>query len=211
MLRLVLLRHSFTEGNLQKRYVGVTDEPLCPQGIRFLEEHFYPETEHIFVSPMLRCVQTARLIYPKQPFHIIEELAECDFGDFENKNYLELSDNPDYQKWVDSGGILPFPNGESRETFRWRSLKGFERAVYFCLNKKAKSATIVTHGGNIMSILEEYASSPKSYYQWHVENGCGYVVELEEDLWKQNREELYVMAKIPHIHSVSIDKKNRTW
>lgn len=201
MLRLALLRHSITEGNLKKRYIGVTDEPLCPEGILFLKEHYYPEAEHIFVSPMRRCVETARLLYPRMPFHILEELAECDFGDFENKNYQELSDNPDYQKWVDSGGTLPFPNGESRETFRWRSLKGFQRVIYFCMNKGAKSAAIVTHGGNIMSIMEEYAYPRKDYYQWHVNNGCGYVIELEEDLWKLNREEIHVMAKIPHLPS----------
>lgn len=201
MLRLALLRHSITEGNLKKRYIGVTDEPLCPEGILFLKEHYYPEAEHIFVSPMRRCVETARLLYPRMPFHILEELAECDFGDFENKNYQELSDNPDYQKWVNSGGTLPFPNGESRESFRWRSLKGFQRVIYFCMNKGAKSAAIVTHGGNIMSIMEEYAYPRKEYYQWHVNNGCGYVIELEEDLWKLNREEIHVMAKIPHLPS----------
>ena len=201
MLRLALLRHSITEGNLKKRYIGVTDEPLCPEGILFLKEHYYPEAEHIFVSPMRRCVETARLLYPRMPFHILEELAECDFGDFENKNYQELSDNPDYQKWVDSGGTLPFPNGESRESFRWRSLKGFQRVIYFCMNKGAKSAAIVTHGGNIMSIMEEYAYPRKEYYQWHVNNGCGYVIELEEDLWKLNREEIHGMAKIPHLPS----------
>ena len=199
MLRIVLLRHSFTEGNLKKRYIGITDEPLCPEGIRFLREHFYPEAEHVFVSHMRRCVETARLLYPDMALHIVEELTECDFGDFENKNYLELSDNPDYQIWVDSGGILPFPNGESREAFRWRSLKGFQQVVYFCLNNGARSAAVVTHGGNIMNIMEEYAYSRKDYYQWYVENGCGYVIEIEEELWKTNREEFHVMAKIPHI------------
>ncbi len=201
MLRLALLRHSFTEGNLKKRYIGVTDEPLCLEGISFLKEHYYPEAEHVFVSPLRRCVETARLLYPHMPFHILEELAECDFGDFENKNYKELSGNPDYQAWVDSNGTLPFPNGESRETFRWRSLKGFQRVIYFCMNKGAKSAAVVTHGGNIMSIMEEYAYPRRDYYQWHVDNGCGYVIELDEDLWKLNREEIHVMAKIPHLPS----------
>ncbi len=69
------------------------------------------------------------------------------------------------------------------------------------MNKGAKSAAVVTHGGNIMSIMEEYAYPRRSYYQWHVDNGCGYVIELEEDLWKLNREEIHLMAKIPHIPS----------
>lgn len=50
-----------------------------------------------------------------------------------------------------------------------------------------------------MTILEEYVVSPKKdYYQWHVENGCGYVVELDEKLWKRNWEEMYVVARVPY-------------
>ena len=51
-------------------------------------------------------------------------LKECDFGDFENKNYKELSGNPDYQAWIDSGGALPFPGGEDPEGFRNRCRGG---------------------------------------------------------------------------------------
>ena len=32
MSTLVLIRHGKTAGNLQKRYIGRTDEPLCPEG-----------------------------------------------------------------------------------------------------------------------------------------------------------------------------------
>lgn len=46
--------------------------------------------------------------FPGEPVHIIEELAECDFGEFENKNYKELEGNPHYQEWIDSNGTLPF-------------------------------------------------------------------------------------------------------
>ena len=56
-------------------------------------------------------------------------LKECDFGDFENKNYKELSGNPDYQAWIDSGGTLPFPGGEDSEAFRIRCREGFVQCV----------------------------------------------------------------------------------
>ena len=112
MLKLFLLRHSQTEGNKKKRYIGVTDEPLCQEGIDLLKRAVYPRAQAVFVSPMRRCVQTAGILYPDCGLHIIEELRECDFGEFENKSYLELSDNENYQRWVDSGGMLPFPKGE---------------------------------------------------------------------------------------------------
>lgn len=52
---------------------------------------------------MKRCMETAKLIF-KENFYEVEELRECDFGIFENKNYKELSDCPEYQAWIDSGG-----------------------------------------------------------------------------------------------------------
>ena len=95
MIQLYLIRHSMTAGNLKKRYIGRTDESLCPEGIVLLESYIqkniYPEVQRVYVSPMKRCMETAKLIF-KENFYEVEELRECDFGIFENKNYKELSD-----------------------------------------------------------------------------------------------------------------------
>lgn len=196
MLKIILLRHSITEGNQKKRYIGTTDEPLCEAGIELLRDKYYPQGAELFASPLLRCTQTAELIYPGQRIHIIEDLRECDFGEFENKNYIELADNPKYQQWIDSEGTMPFPGGESREEFRWRALRGFERVISFCLKREALSAAVVVHGGTIMSIMEEYAVSEKGYYEWHVGNGEGYLVQLDEKQWKAGYRQIDVLKKI---------------
>ena len=90
MIQLYLIRHSMTAGNLKKRYIGRTDESLCPEGIVLLESYIqkniYPEVQRVYVSPMKRCMETAKLIF-KENFYEVEELRECDFGIFENKNY----------------------------------------------------------------------------------------------------------------------------
>lgn len=43
------------------------------------------------------------------------------FGEWELKSYKELSTDirfrDSYQAWIDSGGTLAFPNGESRKEF----------------------------------------------------------------------------------------------
>lgn len=119
MLKIYLIRHGKTQGNLSGKYIGSrTDEPLCEEGIRELKGKTYPQAQILFVSPMKRCIQTAELLYPGLEQRKIPLLQECDFGDFENKNYKELSGNPDYQAWIDSGGTLPFPGGEDSEEFR---------------------------------------------------------------------------------------------
>ena len=74
-MRLYLIRHSLTAGNLERRYIGRTDEGLCKEGMELLRSRTYPEAEAVFVSPMKRCVQTAELIYPEQTYVVVEELV----------------------------------------------------------------------------------------------------------------------------------------
>lgn len=180
----MLIRHGMTAGNKLKRYIGTTDEPLCEEGCSLLENkktavvsEFCPQA--VFVSPLKRCRETAKILFPGQKQRVIDVLSECNFGDFENKNYLELSDNPDYQAWIDSGGTLPFPNGESREEVKKRNLEGFRKVLEACREEKITRAALVVHGGTIMNIMEVCGEPARSFYDWHVENGCGYLTEAE--------------------------------
>lgn len=165
MLKLILIRHGETQGNKLKRYIGKrTDEPLCPEAGNMLAQLAYPEVQAVYASPMIRCTQTAGILFPGKKLNIIDELAECDFGEFENKNYQELDGNEHYQSWIDSGGLLPFPGGESREEFKRRNVTGFQKAVNGCLRNGISLAALVVHGGTIMNVMEEYADEDRSFY-----------------------------------------------
>ena len=188
MLKIYLIRHGQTPGNRLQRYIGTTDEHLSEEGREFLKKLSYPMPESLYVSPLLRCVETAGILFPKKELHIIEELAECDFGEFENRNYKELSGNENYQKWIDSNGTLPFPGGESREEFRHRSITGLAQ----CIRQNVQTAAIVIHGGTIMNIMEEYADRQRSFYEWHVKNGGGYQLELDPAAWQKGRRKFKV-------------------
>lgn len=190
-MKIYLIRHSLTEGNLKKRYIGRTDEDLCQEGVRLLkmriERDGFPKTQRVYASPMKRCIQTAGLCYPGQQIFVIEELSECDFGLFENKNYRELSGCPLYQEWVDSGGALPFPNGESREKFKERTLSGFEKSVRECRKAGITSAAYIVHGGTIMCIMEKYGVPKKGYFDYQIENGEGYELIIADNFIGDSR------------------------
>lgn len=195
MIKLWLIRHGMTEGNRHQRYIGVTDEPLCPEGMKLLKTFTYPKPQTIFVSPLRRCQETAEILFPGQKVRIIDQLAECNFGEFENKNYKELSDDPRYQEWIDSNGIMAFPGGESKEECAVRNLEGFQRVVTACIREQISEAVLVVHGGTIMNIMENYAQPKREFYEWHVGNGCGYLVELDPFLWRKDRRILQVIEK----------------
>ena len=188
MAELILIRHGKTAGNLLGRYIGSrTDEPLCDEGREELAGKQLPEVERLYVSPMKRCVETAEILWPgfdRKKMQKVTDLRECDFGDFENKNYKELSGNRDYQAWIDSNGTLPFPNGESMDAFKNRCREAFARIVEEVSGAEQEwiasgktgifRAGIVVHGGTIMAILEQYGYPKAAYFDYQVKNGCGY-------------------------------------
>ena len=180
MVELYLIRHGKTYGNTLGRYIGVTDESLCEEGIRELKNGRYKEVEAVYASPMKRCVETARAIWPNHSVHLCENFRECDFGAFENKNYQELAENQDYQAWVDSGGSLPFPGGESQEAFRRRCREGFLETLGRIKEKGQRRVALVIHGGTIMSILEAYAVPRQEFYHWQAKNGQGFLTLWDE-------------------------------
>ena len=188
MAEIILVRHGKTAGNLEGRYIGSrTDEPLCEDGIHALEEKVregtYPSVDLVYASPMIRCRQTAKILWPKvadsHQIQYVQDLQECDFGAFENKNYQELSCNAEYQAWIDSNGTLPFPGGESNEAFRKRCCQAFQRITEGLQKQEEKTgqtlrAAVVVHGGTIMAILERFGTPKKNYFDYQVKNGCGY-------------------------------------
>ncbi len=190
-LLCAFIRHGKTLGNLSKRYIGTTNQPLCKEGILELKnlhsKEIYPASHLIYVSPLTRCIETAKILYPNQPLLSCEQLRECDFGEFENKNYKELQSHPYYQKWVDSNGQLPFPNGETPSLFTERCIKGFLACVHHTPYKNSYVhgltawTTFVVHGGTIMSILSELTNPKGDYFNFQVENGQGYLCEYNFD------------------------------
>ena len=183
-IKLVMIRHGATPSNKEHRYLGRTDEGLSMEGEWALQEakNAYPSIDYLFTSPMKRCMQTARILYPKQEILVIPEWVEMDFGDFEGKNYMELKANESYQRWIDSNGTLPFPNGESREVFIERCKQGFQKMLLQLKSRhqmtSAMTAGLVIHGGTIMSLLSTFYGG--KYFNFQVANGQGYICTLNE-------------------------------
>lgn len=185
MIELLFIRHGKTAGNLRHNYVGITDEPLCPVGLAELGKRRYAKVDLVFCSPMLRCRQTTALLYPDIEPYIIEDMRECDFGEFENQNYQDLSGKAAYQQWLDSNGESGFPGGETREEFVQRCCRGFEQGLAQIqrLASPPQAVAFVVHGGTIMALLSQYTG--RDYFSIMCENGGGYKCRLDWDLWQR--------------------------
>ena len=176
-MKVYLIRHGKTAGNLEKRYIGRTDQPLCAEGIAELSQKRYPACDAVVSSPMKRCTETAKLLFGCDKMLICDKLRECDFGRFEGHNYNELNGDPDYQAWIDSGGALPFPDGEAPDDFKRRCAEGFTEMTEQL--KDCKAVAFVVHGGTIMSVLERFALPKVDYYDCMTDNGCGWAADWD--------------------------------
>lgn len=171
MIRMLFIRHGATAGNLEKRYIGRTDEPLCEKGvtqIKALRSRQW-KPDKIFVSPMLRTKQTAELLFPDVPQTAVNDFREMDFGMFEGKTAAELSAVAEYRTWVDGLCLGSIPLGESTADFKARCCKAFEELL--SAMPEDSTAAFVVHGGVIMAILEAYARPQRSFYDYHLGNG----------------------------------------
>ena len=202
-MEVIFIRHLATPGNEKRQYIGRTDEPLSDRAVTAfrkqqagLEAVPYPQIQRLTASTMKRCVRTAELIWPGVPVRVDPLLRECDFGRFEGKTYEDLKDEPAYIRWMESGGMTEFPEGESQETFRARCELGVRKWIRRWIEEGADRAAFAVHGGTIMAALSRLAEGEHSFYDWQAGNGCGYRARADEDEWRAGTEILRDIRKI---------------
>ena len=88
-MKLTLIRHGLTEGNIRRLYYGAMDLPLLPDGIEALhalrDGGGYPEAEQYFTSGMTRTEQTFAALYGDRPHGTLPGMQEMRFGEFEGR------------------------------------------------------------------------------------------------------------------------------
>lgn len=184
-MQVSLIRHGKTNSNLEHRYQGRLDDPLCEQGIVLLQQNkaagIYPAAERVICSPKQRCIQTARIICGEEmPIFLEPELRETDFGKFEGKTYEELKEDADYLRWLDSNGTGEIPGGESQAQMSERCVKGFCQQMEYLSQTAYEQVLFVVHGGTIMALLERFADPAQPFSSFYVENGDGYCIQIDD-------------------------------
>ncbi len=202
-INLTLIRHGKTPSNREHRYLGVTEEALSGEGRKQLEileeKDILKKPWLLFISPMLRCQESAGILFPGRKAYPIEEWREMNFGAYEGKNYEDLKNDSYYQKWIDSNGTLPFPEGESQQEYIKRCHRGLLTATKIIEEKIAREVaenqiaesqprniTAVVHGGTIMALLHILVGG--NYFDYQVKNGGGYCCKLRlcGEEWKSD-------------------------
>lgn len=185
------IRHGAIDETLSGKYIGTTDVPLSDKGKMDLKkldyEYRYPGTQVVFTSPLKRCTETCRILYPEQNPLSIANLSECNFGEWEGKTAEELKSDPDFEKWLAGDNSVKPPRGESNEDFTRRICRMFESIVEGLMKTGTTESVIVTHGGVIMTLLAVYGLPQAKPFEWTMDNGFGYSLRVTPMLWQRDK------------------------
>lgn len=185
--KIHLIRHGITEGNEKGLYIGNrTDLPLSPAGKKELEkmrtEYDYPDVQKVYSGPLLRARESAEILYPGFEPHIIDELTEYDFGEFEGKSAEQLSENENFKNWT-SGKLDAPSGGEKSIDFTKRIALGLNEIVLDMMKEGITSSAAIMHGGAIMMLLAACAVPRKRSVEWTCDAGRGYSVMITPSLY----------------------------
>lgn len=180
-MKIYLIRHGQTTGDIEDRYGGAYDDELSDQGIiqanKLVNKLNNSGIEILFCSPLIRAQQTAKILKSKLNCEIktIQDLRE------RNKNgiltgmtkkeavlkYPDLAEKvKDYRNQI--------TGAESQEDFVKRIKKVFFEVIN---NTNYSTIAIVTHGGPIWTIFRDIMNNDGIIEI----SDCGYMILNKEN------------------------------
>ena len=157
MSDLILLRHGETAGQSSIRLYGSTDvalselgrKQMCRAGEVLRKKSF----KTVITSPLRRSLESAFIVLDglKPEPVVIRDFREIDFGAWEGLTAEEIAErDPDcYRDWKESGSLLQFPGGESKEEF----FRRVARAAKNVFSHVEQPVLAVLHKGVIRGIM----------------------------------------------------------
>ena len=199
--KIHLLRHGLTQANLDGRYIGRTDLPLCPEGRARLEKLRdaceYPWVERVYTSPLLRARQTAELLYPGRPLEPLDKLRELDFGAFENRTITDLEQDPAFRAWIAAPAGAAALRGAGAAARLGRAGEAGAYIVAPKMEERGTAVAVVTHGALIMNLLAAMGLPEREAVRWNAGPGEGYTLLLSAQMWMRDRK-FEVYEQIPY-------------
>lgn len=172
-MKVFLLRHGETEGNVNGQFSGATDTPLTKYGIEQANEaHLKLRGESFDVvvsSPLSRAHDTAKCV-TTNTITLHEGLCEMNFGIFEGLTYIEIQEKyfEEYKVWKKEGTDYRFKNGESLRGFYDRVIQTYTELLK---QYEGQNILIVAHSGVIRSILaHEISENFDHYWKYKIDN-----------------------------------------
>ncbi|GGO70968.1 bifunctional RNase H/acid phosphatase [Nonomuraea cavernae] len=185
---LLLLRHGETPLSVERRFSGLGDAELTPNGLaqasaaaaRLSREPY--EIDVIVSSPLRRAVQTAEAVAHRTglPVLVDEELREADFGAWEGHTFTEVQRRwpGELAAWFADPDAAP-PDGESFGVVARRVQRAGERLLD---QYEGRTILAVSHVTPIKMLLRfALMAPPEALYRMHLDLACLSLIEHYSD------------------------------
>ena len=164
-IKLLLIRHGESDGNVQRRFSGFKDVELTKKGIWQAKRLAYRlkelKVDAVYCSDLKRAQHTAKIIFRDRGIEIVTNpnLREMNFGIWEGYTFEEVKSKYGYGEefnlWLENiNEEINIPQGESLVDLNNRVMT--ELGKILKKHKKVnndETIVIVCHGGTIRVIL----------------------------------------------------------
>lgn len=187
MVKFIIIRHGYSEGNREKCFSGQLDVGLDRSGIiqaketaKYITDNF--KVDSIYSSDLSRALETVRPIAEALSLEIVtkEDLREVDVGIWQGRTIEDVKkEYPDeFQFYKENPGLHHFEGGESYEILMKRALNALKSIAE---DNNGKTVVIGTHGGVIRTIRAGLTNTPLEKIKDipHVPNGSITVIDYE--------------------------------
>lgn len=167
MRTLYLLRHSQPAGAEMSRCLGSrSDPPLSAEGAAacaaLTAVLASRNIRAVGSSPLLRCRQTAQLLFPEIQPMLLPGLAELDCGDWDGLSFSEIRARwPEHYARRGEDPTLPPPGGETLDHAAARA----EAALRAFLSETEGDVALVGHSGVNRALLCALTGTPYARYR----------------------------------------------
>jgi alpha-ribazole phosphatase len=179
-IKLILIRHAESDGNVQKKFCGFKDVELTKKGIWQAERLSYRlkgvEVDEVYCSDLKRAQHTAEIIFKDKGVNIITNpnFREINFGIWEGYTFDEVKSKygygDEFNLWLENiNEKIKLPKGESLIDLNHRVMTELGKILKRDKKmNKDKTIALVCHGGTIRVILGN-ALNLKLKYIWNIE------------------------------------------
>ena len=198
---IVIVRHTETIGNIEKRLTGKHDYEITPRGeiliSKLTQELKDIPFDKVYSSPSGRAIKTVEPLakWNKVPVEIDQELSEIFFGEY------------DGWKWEDVNRIHPNIKATQNKINEICGIPGQEtmqevaQRMYQCIlkiaqNNEGKNILICSHGVAIEAFLRKITGVAFCYER---EKYCQYNVAINELVYEKNEFHIMRLADIKYL------------
>ena len=178
MTKILLTRHGHVEGIKPERFRGRAPLDLTARGraeaaavAQRIAGAWQPE--HIYTSPLGRCVETAAVIAKACGIaaNTCDDLNDIDYGAWQFKTFAEAKEqNPAlFAAWFATPQLVRFPNGESLQDLAARTADALRMVL---ARHPDDTIVLVGHDSVNRALLMELLDQPLSAYWRLAQSPC---------------------------------------